>query len=118
MSCRCTDILDCQADISTIGDIQSSVGYAQSTESDITGSYTSISTYSNLSFLVDDMTRLMNKEKDMNKDILELVPNISSKCSNEISNLQSQLSSMQSEDQSYHEELARQEREREESESK
>ncbi len=117
MSCRCTDILDCQADISTIGDMQNYIGNAQTRESDITGTYTSISTYSNLSFIVDDMTRLMNKQKSMNVDMLELIPNISSKCSNEISNLKSQLSSMQSEDQSYHEELARQEREREESES-
>ncbi len=117
MSCRCSDILNCQSDIRVIGNIIDDIVNAQNQENTITNSYVTLASFCNLTFIVEDMTKLTNKVKGLNDYLVDTIPTVLSKCNSQLGGLQLQLHYMQSEDSSYHEELARQAREGEESKS-
>ena len=102
MSCRCSDMHKCLNDISRMEDIKKLFNNMQSKNLSVSMELNSLAQKCLLTFFCVNMGELNFEEKQLNKDMTELLPKVLNKCQQKIENLHREYSSMRREDNEAH----------------
>lgn len=103
MACRCRDMSKCLRDISKIEEIKGLVKNIEFTNISVSAELQSLAVNCISTFYCINMAELNHEEKRLNEDLIELLPQLISRCENKIDKLHLEYNSMRREDRRYHE---------------